>query len=331
MFKFIGVLILVASVVGGWISLDIRALQNDALPIKEQGRSFIVEPGETLTRVANRLAADGLIDKPRYLVWWGRWHGHAQGIKAGEYALTPGMTATQLLEHMARGQVIQHSLTVVEGWSFGQMLNALEKHPKIKRTLANLSDAEIMTALGHPGEHPEGRFLPETYLFSANTTDVVILQRAYDAMQEILENEWAQRDPEVLLQSPYEALILASIVEKETGVASERPQIAGVFMRRLKIGMRLQTDPTIIYGMGEEYDGNIRRDDLQRDNPYNTYTRSGLPPTPIALPGRDAIHAALHPAAGDSLYFVARGDGSHEFTATLSQHNAAVRRYILEQ
>jgi UPF0755 protein len=227
--------------------------------------------------------------------------------------------------------VISYSFTLVEGWTFQQVLEAVREQEALQGTFENLTAEAIMERLGHPGEHPEGRFLADTYHFPRGTTDLALLQRAYGAMQEFLQQEWDRRAADLPFKTPYEALILASIVEKETAVAEERPQIAGVFIRRLRKGMKLQTDPTVIYGMGERFDGNIRRRDLSENTPYNTYVHRGLTPTPISMPGRDAIRAVLHPADGKSLYFVAKGDGSHYFSATLQEHNKAVRKYQLKR
>jgi UPF0755 protein len=268
---------------------------------------------------------------PIYLEAYARLNGLATRLQAGEYALTPGLTPPALLERIVAGQVIQYPLTVVEGWTFRQLRQALAAHPKLVQTLAGLSDAEIMTRLGRPGDHPEGRFLPDTYHFPAGFTDAAFLRRALTAMDQRLADLWKRRSPAAPLQEPYQALILASIIEKETGMAAERAEIAGVFARRLRQGMRLQTDPTVIYGLGEAFDGNLRRRDLETDTPYNTYTRAGLPPTPIALPGLAALEAAVNPADGDTLYFVADGEGGHVFSRTLEEHNRAVRRYQLKQ
>jgi UPF0755 protein len=234
-----------------------------------------------------------------------------------------------LLNKIVAGEVEQFFLTIVEGWTFRQMLAAVHQHPEIDKKLAELNDEEIMRTLNLPAVHPEGQFMPDTYHFPDGTTDIQFLKRGWKAMQDYLHAQWQQRDEGLPLKSPYEALILASIVEKETGLARERPEIAGVFVRRLQKGMKLQTDPTVIYGIGPQFDGNIRRKDLRKDTPYNTYTRYGLPPTPIALPGKAAIKATLHPADGNSLYFVAKGDGSHQFSDTLDEHNRAVRRFQL--
>jgi UPF0755 protein len=312
---------------GLWLLLD--AYLDTTLPNTETV-NYELQPGSNFIRVVNELAARGLVDEPRYLRWYGRLSGQARHIKAGEYSIPPGMTPRQLLLMLTAGKVRQYALTIVEGWNFRQLMDAVNSHPALDHRLINLDDATIMTRLGHAGEHPEGRFLPDTYHFPKNLSDVAFLQRAYDAMARYLQQEWEQRAVGLPFKTPYEALILASIVEKETGLASERRAIAGVFIRRLEKGMRLQTDPTVIYGMGVRYHGNIRKKDLLQDTPYNTYRRNGLPPTPIAMPGRDAIHATLHPDASDNIYFVARGDGSHHFSATLEEHNQAVIKYQLK-
>jgi UPF0755 protein len=241
--------------------------------------------------------------------------------------LQAGLTPEQLLRRLAEGKVVQHSITLVEGESFKLMMQRIAAHPVLEQTLDSIEPDAVMKAVGHPGIHPEGRFLPETYHFPRGSSDVDLLRRAYRDMEAFMQASWAERDSDIPLQTPYDALILASIVEKETAVAEERARISGVFTRRLEKGMRLQTDPTVIYGLGDSFDGDIRYRDLRTDTPYNTYTRSGLPPTPIAMPGKDAILAALHPAEGKALYFVARGDGSHQFSSTLKEHNRAVDRY----
>ena len=252
-------------------------------------------------------------------------------LQVGEYALGHGLTPAGLLNKLASGKVIQHRFTIVEGWTFQQLREALAADPTIVQTLDGVDDAEVMRRLDAEGVYPEGRFLPETYHYTRGVDDLRLLKRAYLAMQELLAESWPKRDPGLPLANPDEALTLASIVEKETGRAEERPAIAGVFVRRLKLGMLLQTDPTVIYGIGPDYDGNITRAHLRTDTPYNTYTRAGLPPTPIAMPGRAAVEAVLHPADGKALYFVSRGDGSHVFSATLAEHNRAVRRYQLRR
>lgn len=250
-----------------------------------------------------------------------------QKLQAGEYQIRKNDTPRTLLYALASGEVVQHRLTIIEGTRFSDLRKALAGHQAIKQTIGGLSDSEVMQRLGAPETHPEGLFLPETYRFPRGFTDIEILRKAYWDLQRTLKAEWEARAPELPLASPYEALILASIVEKETGRASERPQIAGVFVRRLKLNMRLQTDPTVIYGIGPDFDGNIRRTDLTTDTPYNTYTRAGLPPTPIALAGKAAIHAALNPDAGKALYFVAKGNGTHQFSESYEEHDRAVDTY----
>jgi UPF0755 protein len=252
-------------------------------------------------------------------------------IRAGEYAVPAGTTPRSLLALLESGAVIQHAVTIVEGWTFRELRAALEAEPYLDHTLAGQDEAAVMVALGEPGMPAEGLFFPDTYLFGKGTTDLEILRLARNRMRRELEAAWAARAADLPVHSAYEALILASIVEKETALASERPRIAGVFTERLRIGMRLQTDPTVIYGLGTDFDGNLRRADLERDGPYNTYTRAGLPPTPIALPGAEALRAAVNPDERGELYFVATGlaDGSHEFSRTLKEHQAAVSRYLV--
>ena len=258
-----------------------------------------------------------------------RQMGVAGKLHAGEYALDAGITPRALLAKMAAGEVIQHHFTIVEGWTFAQLRDALAHDSGLKQTLAASNDAAIMRTLGAADTLAEGQFLPETYNYVKGMDDIDILRRAHKAMVDALDKQWNSRAADLPLKSAHEALILASIVEKETARVDERPLIAGVFLHRLKIGMRLQTDPTVIYGLGPAFDGNLRRGDLDTDTPFNTYTRDGLPPTPIALPGAAALSAVLHPAATDALYFVARGDGSHEFSPTLEAHNRAVAKYQL--
>lgn len=255
----------------------------------------------------------------------------ANRLHAGEYALSPGMTPAVLLDNMAAGRVLHHRITLVDGWTFAQVRQALQKAPRLTHAIAKLSDADVMAQLGDAGQSPEGEFMPDTYDYVLGMSDLDLLARAHKALQTFLAKEWAQRDASIWPQQPYQVLILASLVERETAVPAELPEIAGVFERRLKIGMKLETDPSVIFGMGPTYTGKIHKIDLQTDTPYNTYTRYGLPPTPIALPSRAAIHAVLHPAQGDALYFVARGDGTHQFSATLAEQNAAVKKYILEK
>jgi UPF0755 protein len=326
-FRLAGALVLIASFVSAWLIMDFQAFRAEPLPVPEEGATLIVEPGDSLTRVARRLQQHDLLDKPLYLVLLGRYLGLDAHIKAGEFKLPAGVSPEQLLQQLDQGQVVQHNLTLIEGETFKEMMKRVSADKVLKHTLSSEDGAEVMAVLGYPGLNPEGRFLPETYYFPRGTADVDFLRRAYQGMEAFLQQAWTGRDAELPLESPYEALILASIVEKETGIAAERPRIAGVFIRRLKKGMKLQTDPTVIYGMGDSYQGDIRFRDLRTDTAYNTYTRVGLPPTPIAMPGKDAILAVLHPADGEELFFVARGDGSHHFSSTLEQHNRAVDKF----
>ena len=330
LFKVTGIGVLLVVIAGVWLSLDINSFRSSPINVEGEGLRYEIKAGDTLTRLSKKLYLANVIDHPRYLVLLGRLKGTANHIKTGEYLFEAGTTPNQLLDQIAKGSTIQYSATIVEGLNFREMMAVLQENEYLDHTLKGLKPAQIMERLGKPGEHPEGRFLPDTYYFPRGTSDVDFLTRAYDAMEKLLAEEWEKRQVGLPLKSPYEALILASIVEKETAVPSERSAIAGVFVRRLIKRMRLQTDPTVIYGIGEKFDGNLRRRDLVTDTPYNTYRRHGLPPTPIAMPGIDAIRAALNPADGEDLYFVARGDGSHEFSATLAQHNKAVIKYQLK-
>src|SRR5690606_647933 len=277
------------------------------------------------------LQAQG-VDTGDRLYWQllARQTGAAGRLQVGEYALREDTSPRALLQAMRDGKVVRRMFTIIEGWNIRDLRAALRKAPLLGQKTTQMDDAALMAALGHAGQHPEGRFLPETYAWVRGDSDLDILKRAYAGMDKALDAAWKSRAPDLPLDNRDQALALASIVEKETGIAEERPAIAGVFVRRLKTGMRLQTDPTVIYGMGSSYTGNIRRSDLTTDTPYNTYTRDGLPPTPIAMPGKAALQAATHPAEGDALYFVAVGDGSgrHVFSRSLDQHNAAVRAYI---
>ncbi len=293
----------------------------------EQTHRLVIERGENLRGVARELEAAGMMPEPLLLVALGRWTGQAARIQAGEYRVRGEWRPRELLERLVAGDVVQHELTLVEGWTIDQVRAAVAGHDALEHTLGEVANSGLMAALGLAGGHPEGRFLPDTYRFPRGTTDRAFLRRAARAMEQVLDEQWERRDPGLPLESPDEALVLASIVEKETAVPAERARIAGVFVNRLRRGMRLQTDPTVIYGLGADYAGDLTREHLRRDTPYNTYTRGGLPPTPIAIPGRAAIHAALHPAETDALYFVARGDGSHVFSETLEAHNRAVRKY----
>ncbi len=330
LFKAAGVLVLITSFGGYWVAMGIKTFAATTLNSSQANITYMVEPGSTLNRVARDLKDKGLITKPRNMVWLAHWEGMANSIKAGEYLLEPGITALEFLNHLVSGKVIEYSLTVVEGWNIHQMLQAVRASEYLNHSMDALDAVQVMEKLGLGIQHPEGRFFPDTYHFTRGMSDLAFLKRAYHAMNVRLQQEWENRIVGLPYKNSYEALIMASIIEKETAVASERQTIAGVFVRRLVKGMRLQTDPTVIYGLGEAYDGNIRRRDLQKDTPYNTYRRSGLPPTPIAMPGVESIHAALHPEQGTALYFVAKGDGSHYFSSTLEEHNKAVIKYQLK-
>ncbi|MDH5546001.1 MAG: endolytic transglycosylase MltG [Gammaproteobacteria bacterium] len=325
--KLLGGFALFLSLLGGGMWYSVNSYSSDALELSESTVMFVIPAGSGLISVANDLKKQGIIESARKLRWLARIQGKSREVKAGEYQLEVGMTIGGMLDMFVAGKVKQYALTLVEGWTFKQMMSEISAHPKIRQTLSGLSPEQIMSQVGFTGEHPEGRFLPDTYHFPVGTMDVDFLKRAHKAMEEVLSQAWEQRQLGLPYQSAYDALTMASIVEKETSVETERAAIAGVFVRRLQKRMRLQTDPTVIYGMGDSYEGNIRRSDLKRDTPYNTYTRSGLPPTPIAMPGRDAIVAALNPEEGDALYFVAKGDGSHFFSSTIEEHNKAVVRY----
>lgn len=327
------VLAIVAAAAMAWI--DYRRFADAPLPVERTDMMIDVARGSNYRGILGQLRTAGIIgpqwvDELRWRVL-GRELGIAGRLHAGEYAIPHGITPRELLRRMAAGEVVQHRFTIVDGWTFRQLRLALANESGLEQTLPGLSDEDVAHKVGIDDGKPEGWFLPETYAWIKGESDLDVLVRAHTAMQKALNKAWASRSDDVKLETPYQALILASIVEKETGRADERPLIAGVFIRRLKFGMRLQTDPTVIYGLGASYDGNIRRRDLEADTPFNTYTRDGLPPTPIALPGVPALEAATHPAPGDALYFVARGDGSHEFSPTLEAHNRAVGKYQLHR
>ncbi len=290
-----------------------------------------VPAGATPTGTFNRLESEGLLKDAFWLRLYWRFNLAGVPLHSGEYRITPGMDVRALLSLWQRGEVVQYSLTLVEGWNFRQVRAALAKNEKLQQTLSGLSDSEVMTRLGHKDVFAEGRFFPDTYRFVRGMSDAELLEKAYDRLDSVLAQEWQKRSADAPYTEPYQALIMASLVEKETGVPQERGQIAGVFVRRMQQGMLLQTDPTVIYGLGERYTGKLTRAHLREANPYNTYMNVGLPPTPIAMVGREAIHAALNPVAGNSLYFVARGDGTHVFSDDLDSHNNAVREFQLKR
>ncbi len=324
--------VLLVAVAVAWLALEQFDKRRNDMPIPglEAPRIVVVEPGSPLATVATRLADQGLLQHPGSWVRLARREKLAGRLRAGEFEVLPGTTPRQLLEQIVSGRVLLHSLTVPEGWTFSQALAAVREHEAVTRTRAAEDEAELREALGLGDRGLEGMLFPDTYRFPRGTEDVDLLRQAHERLVQELDAAWASREEDTPLSSGYEALVLASIVEKETGIAEERPVIAGVFINRLRRGMRLQTDPTVIYGLGDEFDGNLTRRDLRRDTPYNTYTRAGLPPTPIALVGRDALRAAVAPAKTDALYFVATGlgDGRHRFARTLAEHNNNVARYL---
>lgn len=290
-----------------------------------------VESGAPARAVVQAMVNGGVQVQPQLLYWWIRLSGQARQLKAGSYEISGTPTPRALVAKLVRGEVALRSVTLLEGLTFSQWRELLRTAVHLKPETQDLSDSAIMEKLGRPGVHPEGRFFPDTYSYAKGSSDLALLKRALQEMDQRLATVWAQRAPDSPLKSPEEALILASIVEKETGHSSDRGLISGVFNNRLRKGMMLQTDPTVIYGLGPNFDGNLRKRDLLSDTPWNTYTRSGLPPTPIAMPGMDALLAAVQPAPTNALYFVARGDGTSEFSATLQEHNRAVRKYQLGQ
>lgn len=311
---------------GAWLAYELtRPLQ-----VTDPPQYLEIEPGASLRRVTDELQDRGWLSAGGALGarLYGRLTGLAGALHTGEYAVEADMSARRLLHRIVAGDVVLHQITVIEGWTFERMRRALREHDAVTHTLEGVETDNIMEELGLAGEHPEGRFFPTTYSFPRGTEDRQILRLAYRKMEERLAAAWAERQPDLPLAGPYEALILASLIEQEVARPEERRKVAGVFIRRLERGMRLQTDPSVIYGLGDEYDGRLRRDDLRRADPYNTYQHRGLPPTPIALPGAASLEAAVDPAHGEALYFVARGDGTHHFSATLEEHREAVQRYI---
>ena len=297
----------------------------------EKETIFVVKPGMTFKDINNKLKMLHLTKDNTYLAILARYSGKANKIKSGEYLFSPGLNPIELLNLLVSGKVIQYSFTLLEGWQVREMMHAINETDLIKHTLLSDEPENLMIELGYSDKAAEGLFFPDTYNFPKGTTDKAFLQRAYQRLHDVLDEEWQARTENLPYKTAYEALIMASIIEKETGLASERSTIAGVFVRRLNKNMKLQTDPTVIYAMGKQFNGNIRKKDLDIDSPYNTYRYKGLPPSPIALVGREAIHAALHPEEGESLYFVAKGDGSHYFSETLKEHNQAVVKYQLNK
>jgi len=305
---------------GWWWTAQPLALAGEQVEIS-------VPEGASLRGAAARAVAGGVLTRPALLAWYFRLAGRGQTIKPGEYAVTRGMTPADLLGRLVRGERITLPVTLVEGWTFRQVRQALNQAQSLKHESADMTDAQIMQALGRPGLPPEGRFFPDTYRYAKNSGDLGVLRQSMQLMDQRLAIAWAARAPGLPLQTPEQALILASIIEKETGLPQDRADIAAVFLNRLRLGMKLQTDPTVIYGLGDKFDGALRRSHLDTDTPYNTYTRAGLPPTPIAMPGMASLLAAVQPSDSKALYFVARGDGSSQFSGSLDEHNRAVSRY----
>lgn len=322
-------LILALSGTSLWVWQGLKTL--DAPIVLSEPQLFDVPNGMSFSQLARTMQAQGFVERSLWLRIHGRLFPDQAHIKAGEYEFRDGMSALDMVQAMVEGDTKSWSMQFIEGWTFRDLRAALASGPRLNHVTTDWTDERIMAELGADGEHPEGRFFPDTYLYHSQDSDLDLLRRAFDTMNRVLEQEWSERAEGLPYSSAYEALIMASIVERETGVPSEREAIAGVFVRRLDKGMRLQTDPTVIYGMGDDYKGRITSRDLRRFTPYNTYRINGLPPTPIALPGREAIHAALHPADGQALYFVARGDGTHKFSNSLSEHQQAVRQYQLNR
>jgi len=319
---FVLALLAAACAVGGaawWL--------QQPLPLNADSVEVSIEPGTSPREVALAWTQAGVQAPPVLLYEWFRWSGQARKIRAGSYAVGRGITPRGLLDKMVRGDEVLATVRLIEGWTFRQFRAELAHAPDLKQLTATMSEAELMAAIGAAGVAPEGRFYPDTYAFSKGASDVAVLKRAYRAMQRQLELAWGERGANSPLRNADEALTLASIVEKETGTPADRGRVAGVFSNRLRLGMPLQTDPTVIYGLGERFDGNLRKRDLTTDSPYNTYLRTGLPPTPIAMPGRASLLAAVRPDTTKALYFVARGDGSSQFSETLAEHNRAVNQY----
>ncbi len=320
------VLVLAAA---GAVAAGLWWLVERPLPMRDERVEIVVAQGASTRAIGESLRAAGVDLQVDLFVLAARFGDATRRLRAGRYEITRGMRLADVIDRLRRGETLKERLTVVEGWTFREMRAALAAHPFLRPDSASMNDGQLLSALGIDAPHLEGVFAPDTYVFDASSSDLDVLRRAHRTQQERLARAWEERTGNLPLQSPYEALILASIIEKETGQPGERARIGGVFVNRLRLGMPLQTDPTVIYGMGERFDGNLRRRDLTTDTPYNTYVRAGLPPTPIALPGQASIEAALKPEPTRALYFVARGDGTSQFSETLAEHNRAVAKYQL--
>jgi UPF0755 protein len=332
--KRIAIILFIAAVLMAGLAMtgiwQMNRFMTSGVNVPQDGTTFEIPPGSSFAAVTGKLVNKGIIENDFWYRFYARWSGEAGGIHAGEYMIEQGATPKSLLEQFTSGAVRLYSFTIIEGWNHRDLLQALHSHEAVDATMTEEDWPALLESLGAKVAHPEGLFLPETYRFPRNASDREVLSQAYKQMMRVVDEEWLARSESAPVDTPYEALILASIVEKETARADERPRIAGVFARRMEKRMRLQTDPTVIYGIGPGFNGNLTRKDLQTDTPYNTYTRHGLPPTPIAMPGRAAINAALNPAAGEELFFVATGlgDGSHTFSVTKAEHDAAVAAYL---
>lgn len=321
--RFMLIGLLAAAALSGWVAW----FAWQPLPLPTTPFQFTVTPGTSLKGLAAQLRKAGVLEEGIRFRIIGRVMGYANRVQSGAYALDKPLTPLELYGKLVRGEVTQAAILLVEGWNIREVRQELARHPQLDHRLVDMTDAEVLAEIGAEENHPEGLFFPDTYFFNPGSSDIEVLRRAYRIQKQKLMEAWESRSTGLPYSTPYEALIMASIIEKETGATEERPMIAAVFINRTRKGMRLQTDPTVIYGLGASFDGNLRKADLQRDTPYNTYTRKGLPPTPIAMPGEAAIRAALNPARSDALYFVARGNGTHYFSDSLDEHNRAVNRF----
>jgi len=329
-YKILSTIILLGSLASGWLWMDFKGFMNSRADLPKTGMDIEIVEGDTLASVTQRLYQQGIIVSTFYPRLAGKIYPRLTRLKRGEYHLDSHFSHYDMFEKFTSGKVKTYQIRFIEGWTFNEYLSVLQNEPKLRHDLANLKNQQLLDALKLKQSHPEGWFYPDTYNYQKGASDLQILQSSHQLMREKLDRYWKERDIGLPYETSYDVLIMASLIEKETGLAGERDRIAGVFVRRLNMKMRLQTDPTVIYGMGDSFDGDIRRKDLLKDTPYNTYRRKGLPPTPIAMPSEASISAAVHPAEGTELYFVARGDGSHQFSTTLEEHNRAVRRFQLK-
>lgn len=325
--KTIAVVVSLLTIICLWFAIHwLLFLNTPLVPIGQKSVDFVYQPGKTVIGLAYQLQKMQVLSDPQMFVTLAKLKGVTHKLKAGEYRIDPGSKPLTLINKMVKGDMLIHTFTIVEGWTFKQLMASLNEASDLTHTLKGLSDGDIMKAIGHEGEYPEGRFAPLTFYFSGPASDISILEKAYNLMQKKLDDLWEARSADAVYPCPYKALIAASIIEKESGYSPERPKIAGVINRRLKIGMMLQMDPTVIYGLGDKYTGKLTAEDLKKNSSYNTYLHKDLPLTPIAMPSFDSINAALHPEQGDELYYVAKGDGTHVFSKTLEEHNAAIRK-----